>query len=131
MSIRTHACRRLLIAFAVVTFVFGVPQLFFMRWVTEWVDWNWYDPTSAKILGAALVALGVASLQAAREPCCHRIVVRTNIVFTFFATLGTAYRLLLRDGMTPRFTWAILAIMATFFVLFCVFYPRRRESDDE
>ena len=124
MSAHNAACRWTLIAHFFTAMVIGIPCLFFVGEAANWIHWWWYDYTMVKILGAAVVALGIGSLLAARDPLRYRIMVQTEIVFTGLAALVLGYRLLSQESTTPHVGWVFLVVLALFFVAFSVFYPR-------
>ena len=123
MPAHNAACRWTLIAHFFTAMVIGIPCLFFVGEAANWIHWWWYDYTMVKILGAAVVALGIGSLLAARDPLRYRIMVQTEIVFTGLAALALAYRLIMQSSTTPRVGWVFLVVLAAFFVAFCLFYP--------
>jgi len=123
MSARLSACRWTLIVHFVTAMVVGIPCLFFVGVAAGWIHWLWFDYSLVKVLGAALIALGIGSLLAARDPLRHRIMVQTEIVFTGLAALALAYRLIMQSSTTPHVGWVFLVVLATFFVAFCLFYP--------
>ena len=47
----------------------------------HWVNWRPFDPTMAKMLGAALFGFSIGSLLAARDPLKHRVIVQMEIVY--------------------------------------------------
>ncbi len=108
----------------VVAAAASLPLLLFAGRAAAWVDWVPFDATMAKMLGAALLALAVGSLLAARDPLRHRVVVQTEIVYTGASVAVLLYRLLRFPEFTPDVAWAWFAAFAVFFVLFSVSYPR-------
>jgi hypothetical protein len=123
MSARSSASRYVLVAHAVVGLVFAVPMLFFAGRAANWVVWVGFDATMVKLLGAALAALAVGSLLAARDPLRHRIMVQTEIVFTVLGALSLAWRLWFGAGVTPNFAYVGFGVLLAFAVLFSVTYP--------
>jgi hypothetical protein len=123
MSARNRASRYVLVAHAVVGLVFAVPMLFFAGRAAGWVHWAGFDATMVKLLGAALAALAVGSLLAARDPLRYRIMVQTEIVFTVLGALALAWRLWFGSGYTPHFAYVGFGVLLAFAVLFSVTYP--------
>jgi hypothetical protein len=124
VSARNSACRWVLIVHFVAAWVFAIPMLFFVGKAAEWVNWYPFDPTMVKLMGAALLALGVGSLLATRDPYHHRLMVQTEIVFTFVGALTMLYRLVWADAWTPHFAWAVFGVLTAFFVAFSLAYPK-------
>lgn len=108
----------------VVAAAASVPLLFFAGRAARRVEWVPLDPTMAKMLGAALLALAVGSLLAARDPLRHRVIVQMEIVYTALSAAVLAYRLLRFPALTPDIAWVWLALFALFCLLFSVTYPR-------
>jgi peptidoglycan/LPS O-acetylase OafA/YrhL len=82
------------------------------------------DTTSGKILAAALVAMGLGALAAARDPWRNRLMIQVVIGFTALASLAIAYRLAFEDH--PAYpTMVLLALAVAAPVLLALFYPRR------
>jgi len=124
MPAQVTACRWTLIVHFCTAMLIGIPCLFFVGVAAQWIHWWWYDYSMVKMLGAALIALGIGSLLASRDPLRNRIMVQTEIVFTGLAVLALAYRLIWQSSTTPRVGWAFLVVLAAFFVAFSIFYPR-------
>lgn len=102
----------------------AVALLGFAGRFARWVEWVPVDYTMVKMLGAALAALGVGSLLAARDPLRHRVIVQTEIVYTAASAAVLLYRLVRFPALTPDVAWLWFAGYAVFCVLFSVTYPR-------
>ena len=124
MSTSNSPARYVLVLHFIVALVFGVLLLAFAGRFARWVNWSYYDPTFAKMLGAALFGLSIGSLLAARDPLKHRVIVQMEIVYTLVASVAVLYRLVRYDSTTPTFAWVPFAVTAAFFVLFSLTYPR-------
>ena len=80
--------------------------------------------TSGKILAAALVAMGIGALRAARDPWPQRLMIQVLIVFTALSTMAIVYRLAVeRHHHDPA--WIVLPFAVAAPVLLACFYPRR------
>ena len=85
---------------------------------------NLSGTTSGKILAAALVAMGIGALGAARDPWRQRLMIRVLIVFTALAALAIVYRLVTeRHQNDPAWIVLLFAIAAS--ALLAYFYPRQ------
>jgi len=124
MSQRNVYARYVLYVHFVVAEVFAIPMLFFAGRFSDWVNWTIFDPTMTKMLGAALAALGIGSLLAARDPLKHRVIVQTEIVYTALSAIVLLYRLVRFPKATPDFAWVVFGAVVLFFVLFSVTYPK-------
>jgi hypothetical protein len=123
MPARNRYAQYVLWLHAVVSGVFAILLLVSAGRLSVWVDWPWFDPTMAKMLGAALLALCVGSLLATRDPFKYRVVIQMEIVYTVATAVAVLYRLLRFSSTTPDFTWAVFASCAIFCLLFSVTYP--------
>jgi uncharacterized membrane protein YdcZ (DUF606 family) len=124
MSASNSPARYVLVLHFIVSLVFGVLLLAMARRFAGWVNWGHYDPTLAKMLGAALFGLSIGSLLAARDPLKHRVIVQMEIVYAFVASVAVLYRLVRYSSTTPHFAWVPFAVTTAFFVLFSLTYPR-------
>ena len=86
-------------------------MLFFAGRAANWVVWVGFDATMVKLLGAALAALAVGSLLAARDPLRYRIMVQTEIVCTVLGALSLAWRLWFGAGTTPNFAYVGFGVL--------------------
>jgi hypothetical protein len=79
--------------------------------------------TSGKVLAAALIAMGVGALGAARDPWRQRLVIQVLIVFTALAACAVVYRLAAeRHPHDPA--WIVLPFAIATPALLAYFYPR-------
>jgi hypothetical protein len=84
---------------------------------------NLAGTTSGKVLAAALIAMGVGALGAARDPWRQRLVIRVLIVFTSLSALAIVYRLV-AEHHTHDPTWIVLPFAVAAPALLGYFYPR-------
>jgi hypothetical protein len=131
MSAKTRYAQYVLWLHVVVSGVFAIILLFLAGKFADWVDWTPFDPTMAKMMGAALLALGVGSLLATRDPLKYRVIIQVEIVYTAATAAALLYRLLRFGDSTPDFTWAVFAICAAFCLLFSVTYPSAADTGSE
>ena len=124
MSASNSPARYVLVLHFIVALVFAVPLLVFAYRFAHWVHWRPFDPTMAKMLGAAMLGLGIGSLLAARDPLKHRVIVQMEIVYALVASAAVLYRLVRYTDATPHFAWVAFGVTTAFFVLFCLTYPR-------
>ncbi len=95
--------------------VFAIPLIFFPVWFLELLGWASIDPVTARLVGAALVGIGVESLLGRNGSIeSFRTMLRLKSLWSFAATVGLVMSLI---GGAPKVTWAILAIFAGFFVV--------------
>ena len=84
------------------------------------------EPSTFRLLGAALVAFAASSWFAYRETMWERvkIVVQMEIVWTILGVLATLYGLIF-EGL-PAGDWMNVVILGAFAVAFIFFYSRIR-----
>lgn len=128
MPARNRYAQYVLWLHVVVAGVFAVGLLVLAGKISEWVDWAPFDPTMAKMMGAALLALAVGSFLATRDPLKFRVVIQMEIVYTAAAAVALLYRLLRYPDATPGFAWVVFALFVVFCLLFGVTYPSAAKS---
>lgn len=83
--------------------------------------------TSGRVLAAALVAMGLGALGAARDPRRQRLMIQVLILFTALSAVAIVYRLATdRNPHDPA--WIVLLFAAAAPVLLAIFYPRQEPS---
>ena len=122
MTDRLKAIRILLVVYFVGSIAIAIPLVLFVRHAG-----NLSGTTSGKVLAAALVAMGVGALGAARDPQGERLMIRVLIVFTTLAALAIIYRLVAeRHPHDPA--WILLPFAIAAPALLAYFYPRREPT---
>lgn len=66
------------------------------------------NQSSERILGAALLAMGLGALAVARDPAGNRVMLRVEIVFTAVSTLALVWKVVVDEDAGPS-TWVLLA----------------------
>jgi len=66
------------------------------------------NQTSERLVGAALLAMGVGALAVARDPAANRVMLRVELVFIAACTLSLVWKMVVDEGAGPS-TWALLA----------------------
>ncbi len=112
------------LAHAVVCLVFGIAFVLVPATVASMYGMKEYDPFTARVLGAALLALALSSWASFRAALWGevRIVVQMEIAFTVIGTLATLYALLV--DAAPALAWGNLVIFVVFGALWIYFYTR-------
>jgi hypothetical protein len=67
MSLDQEGCvppglRNWFVVHFVADMLFGIPLLFFPRWLLPLLGWITYDPLTSRLVGAALMGIGLESL---------------------------------------------------------------------
>jgi peptidoglycan/LPS O-acetylase OafA/YrhL len=117
-SVVNRVAQVLLVAYFVGSVAVALPLLFSLGHAG-----NLADTTSGKILGAAVLSLGIGALIAARDPWRGRVVIQVLIVFTSLSTLAIVYRLVAEDHPHDPARFLLVPGVAAP-VLFVLFYPR-------
>lgn len=106
--------------------VFAMPLIFFPVRFLEMLGWTSIDPVSARLVGAALVAIGVESLLGRNASVeSFRTMLRLKVIWSATATVGLWLSIV---GGAPRFTWAFLFVFAGFFVVWFTNWRRLRDQ---
>ena len=108
----------------VVDIVFALPLLLIPEWLMPLLGWRCVDPISSRLVGAALMGIGIASLlerKASTE--VFRAMLNLKIIWATSAVVGIGLGLL-RGG--PLVGWALLAVFAAFLALWVHYRLRLR-----
>ena len=95
--------------------LFGIPLLFFPKIVLNLFGWNSYDPIMTRLVGAALMGIGIESLLGRNADAdTYRAMLNLKVIWASSAlfALGAG----IAEGAAP-IAWAFLVI---FFVFWCV-----------
>ena len=107
--------------------LFGIPLLFFPRPLLGLLGWATYDPLTARLVGAALMGIGLESLlgrNASRET--FRAMLNLKIIWAssaIFAIVAALY-----EG-APPITWAFLAIFTVFWCVWVYYRIRLKPGE--
>ena len=118
MLVRNRITQMLLVLYAVGSVAFAIPLIFAFAHAGDLAN-----TTSGKILAAALLAMALGALAAARNPWENRVMVLVVIAFTSFSALAIAYRLVFGEHPSDP-AWIVLPFAIAAPVLFALFYPR-------
>jgi len=113
------------VAFAALAVSAGVVLTFALGPVSDAIN-----QTTARVVGAALLALAVGALSAARDPAGNRTMLRVEIVFTALSALDLAYKLAIDEGGRPV-AWLLLAGLVVGTVVLVALYPAAGERSDQ
>jgi thiol:disulfide interchange protein len=103
----------------VADMLFGIPLLFFPRWLLPLLGWTTYDPLTSRLVGAALMGIGLESLfgrNSAKET--FHAMLNLKIIWASSAIFAIAAALF--DG-APLIAWAFLGIFVLFWFVW-VYY---------
>ena len=110
----------------VVAVVFGAGFLLIPEMLTGMLGARAMEPSTFRLVGAAMLAFAASSWLAYRQPVWEKvkIVVQIEIVWTVLGVLATLYGLIF-EGL-PAADWMNVVILGAFAVAFIFFYSRRR-----
>ncbi len=107
---------------APVSLLFGIVFYLVPGTWSNMVNWTPFDANVTRLLGAALLAIGVMSWLAYKAESWEevRIPVQFEMVFTVAGSLMGLYAYFVTGA--PIFIWVPIAVMVIFGVLFIYFY---------
>jgi uncharacterized protein YjeT (DUF2065 family) len=107
---------------APVSLIFGIVFYFVPGIWADLVNWTPYDENITRLLGAAVLAIGVMSWLAYKAETWEqvRIPVQFEIVFTVSGALVGLYSFFFTGA--PLFIWVPIIVMVVFGVLWIYFY---------
>jgi hypothetical protein len=110
----------------VVAVVFGAGFLLIPDMLTGMLGARTVEPSTFRLVGAAMLAFAASSWLAYRQPVWEKvkIVVQLEIVWTILGVLAMLYGLIF-EGL-PAADWMNVVILGAFAVAFIFFYSRRR-----
>lgn len=95
--------------------LFGVPLLFFPQILLNLFGWQTYDPIMTRLVGAALMGIGVESLLGRNADAdTFRAMLNLKVIWASSALIAIGVGI--AEGVAPT-AWFFLAI---FFVFWCV-----------
>ena len=111
----------------VTDFFFAIPLLIAPVWMLTLFGWETVDPFTARLVGAALVGIGGASLlerNASAET--FRAMLNLKLLWSSTAVIGMTITML--TGNYPLIGWGIVAIFVGFFFIWLNYRLQLRES---
>jgi hypothetical protein len=94
---------------------FGIPLLFFPRLLLPLLGWTTYDPLTSRLVGAALMGIGLESLLGRNASAeTYRAMLNLKIIWASSALFAIGAGI--AEGAPPM-AWGFLGI---FFVFWCV-----------
>ena len=104
--------------------IFGAGFLLIPEMLTEMVGARAMEPSTFRLVGAAMLAFAASSWLAYRQPVWEKvkIVVQIEIVWTVLGVLATLWGLMF-EGL-PAADWMNVVILGAFAVAFAAFYYR-------
>jgi hypothetical protein len=109
-----------------VDMVFGIPLLFFPYWSMTLFGWDYVDPLTSRLVGAALLGIGGESLLG-RNAKFETFQAMLNLKIIWACGAVLAIGMGIRDGL-PTIAWGILGIFAVFLVVWIYYRFQLNES---
>ena len=111
----------------VADYLFGIPLLIAPVWMLTLFGWQSVDPFTARLVGAALIGIGGASLlerNASTET--FRAMLTLKLLWASAAIIGMTASMLM--GNYPLIGWGIVAIFVVFFFIWLYYRLQLKES---
>jgi hypothetical protein len=109
----------------VADMLFGIPLLFFPRSLLPFLGWTTYDPLTFRLVGAALMGIGLESLLGRNaSPETFRAMLNLKIIWASSAIFAIAAALF--EG-APVMAWAFLGIFVVFWAVWVYYRFALRE----
>ncbi len=103
----------------VLDFVFAVPLLLVPGWFLPLFGWTQVDPFTSRLVGAALMGIGVESLLGRNASLeTYRAMLNLKIIWAASAVVGISLGL---AAGGPKVAWAILGIFTVFLGLWAYY----------
>lgn len=99
--------------------LFAFPLLFFPRWLLSLFEWGVYDPILSRLVGAALMGIGVESLLG-RNADADTFRAMLNLKVIWASSALFAFGAGIAEGAVP-IAWALMGIFAVFWCVW-VYY---------
>jgi hypothetical protein len=110
----------------VVDILFALPLLLFPRTLLMLLGWTTYDPMTARLVGAALMGIGVESLLGRNASAeTFRAMLDLKIIWSSSAIFAISAALY--EG-APAMGWAFLAIFVLFWIVWVTYRLKLRAA---
>jgi hypothetical protein len=109
----------------VADMLFGIPLLFFPNLLLPLLGWTTYDPLTSRLVGAALMGIGLESLLG-RNASAETFRAMLNLKIIWASSAIFAILAALFEG-SPPVSWAFLGIFIVFWYVW-VYYRMKLKS---
>jgi threonine/homoserine/homoserine lactone efflux protein len=100
----------------VLDVIFAIPLLLFPKETLQFFGWTQIDPLATRLVGAALMGIGVESLLGRNATTeAFRAMLNLKVIWSLSAVFGITLSMV--QGGPPVFGWAVLAIFGSFSIL--------------
>lgn len=112
----------------VVDMVFGLPLFFFPRQILTFLGWTTIDPFATRLVGAALLGIGLVSVIRNKEGIeSYRSLLTLKVIWSLSAIIGIFVSMV--EG-APTFGWGILLIFVVFSVVWTYYLRKLKKSKE-
>ena len=103
----------------VADMLIGIPLLFFPHWLLPLFEWNTYDPIMSRLVGAALMGIGIESLLGRNaDAATFRAMLNLKVIWASSALFAIGAGI--AEGVAPA-AWLFFGIFAVFWAVW-VYY---------
>ena len=111
----------------VADYLFAIPLLIAPVWMLSLFGWQTIDPFTARLVGAALIGIGGASLTERNASVeAFRSMLNLKLLWASAAILGMTITML--GGGYPLIGWGIVAIFVAFFFIWLYYRNLLKEK---
>ena len=107
-----------------VDVLFAIPLLFFPHWLLSLFQWGVYDPIMTRLVGAALMGIGVESLLG-RNADADTFRAMLNLKVIWASSALFAFGVGIAEGAAP-IAWVLMGIFAIFWVVWVYYRMKLR-----
>jgi len=114
----------------IADYLFGIPLLIAPVWMLSLFGWQIVDPFTARLVGAALIGIGGASLlerNASAET--FRAMLTLKLLWASSAIVGMTATML--TGSYPLIGWGMIAIFVAFFFIWLYYRLQLQEGENK
>ncbi len=108
-----------------VAILFGLTFLLFIEFYVEVTGWPYLDPIAGRVLGAAFIGFGMASLLCWRETEWTKVKITVQMEITWLIVAIVAQFWIVFTLGLPIMGWVNVVIMLVFCIAFSWFYYRQ------
>ncbi len=102
----------------VLDVAFAVPLMLKPRVFLNWAGWHYVDPIAARLVAAALLAIGIESLLGRNDGIrLFKGMLNLKIIWSFAAAAGIAVSIIQHAHNRPMFAYVILGVFIAFNLL--------------
>ena len=111
----------------IVDYLFGIPLLIAPVWMLTLFGWQTVDPFTARLVGAALIGIGGASLLECNASAeTFRAMLNLKLLWASAAIIGMTATML--TGSYPLIGWGMIAIFVAFFFVWLYYRLQLEEG---